>query len=138
MTLDKKNSINNILEEKRLFLPSKEFSKKSNIKSFEELQSLKKQSLDNPIKFWESFANSEIDWFEPFETVLDKANAPFFKWFKEGKLNITYNCLDRHIKNGIGNKTALIWEGEPGDYRKYTYQELLEEVCKAANALKSL
>ena len=136
MTLDKKHSINNILEEKRLFLPPKEFSEKSNIGSFEELQSLKKQSLENPIKFWESFANSEIDWFEKFKTVLDRGNAPFFKWFKEGKLNITYNCLDRHLKNGLGNKTALIWEGEPGDNRKYTYQELLIEVCKAANALK--
>ncbi len=138
MTLEKKHAINNILEEKRLFPPSKEFSGKSNIKSFEELQSLKKQSLENPIKFWESFANKEIDWFEPFQTVLDRAKAPFFKWFKEGKLNISYNCLDRHIKKGMGNKTALIWEGEPGDNRKYTYQELLDEVCKAANALKSL
>ena len=107
MTLDKKHSINNILEENRLFPPSKEFSDKSNIKSFEEFQSLKKQSLENPIKFWESFANSEIDWFEPFQTVLDRENAPFFKWFKEGKLNITYNCLDRHIKNGIGIKQLL-------------------------------
>ena len=138
MTLDKKNSINNILEEKRVFPPSKEFAENSNIKSFEELLSLKKQSLDNPIKFWESFANSEIDWFEPFKTVLDSGNEPFFKWFTEGKLNITYNCLDRHIKNGLGNKNALIWEGEPGDERKYTYQELLKEVCKAANALKGL
>ena len=138
MTLDKKNSINNILEEKRVFFPSKEFSEKANVKSFEELISLKKQSLDNPIKFWESFANSELDWFKRFETVLDGANAPFFKWFKEGELNITYNCLDRHIKNGIGHKTALIWEGEPGDNRNYTYQELLQEVCKAANAFKSL
>ncbi len=138
MTLDKKHSINNILEENRLFPPSKEFSDKSNIKSFEELKSLKKQSLENPKKFWESFANSEIDWFEPFQTVLDRENAPFFKWFKEGKLNITYNCLDRHIKNGIGNKTALVWEGEPGDNKIYTYQELLTEVCKASNALKSL
>jgi len=138
MTLDKKNSINNILEEKRIFPPSKEFAENSNIKSFEELLSLKKQSLDNPIKFWESFANSEIDWFSPFKTVLDSGNEPFFKWFTEGKLNITYNCLDRHIKNGLGNKNALIWEGEPGDDRKYTYQELLNEVCKAANALKGL
>ena len=138
MTLDKKNSINNILEEKRIFPPSKEFSKNSNIKNFEELKTLKKQSLNNPIKFWKSFANSEIDWFEPFQTVLDRGNEPFFKWFTEGKLNITYNCLDRHIKNGLGNKTALIWEGEPGDNKKYTYQELLKEVCKAANALKEL
>ncbi len=138
MTLDKKHSINNILDEKRLFSPSKEFSENANIKSLEELLYLKQQSLENPIQFWKSFANSEIEWFEPFQTVLDETNAPFLKWFKEGKLNITYNCLDRHIKNGIGNKTALIWEGEPGDSRKYTYQELLKEVCKASNALKSL
>ena len=138
MSLDKKNSINNILEEKRIFPPSKEFVEKSIIGSQEEYLNLKKKASDDPIKFWESYANSEIDWFEPFQTVLDTQDAPFFKWFKEGKLNITYNCLDRHIKNGLGGKTALIWEGEPGDSKKYTYEELLKEVCKAANALKAL
>ena len=138
MSLDKKNSINNILEEKRIFPPSKIFAENSNISSQEELKSLKKQASDNPIQFWESFAKSELDWFEPFQTVLDNENAPFFKWFKEGKLNITYNCLDRHIKRGLGGKTALIWEGEPGDSKKYTYEELLKEVCKAANALKAI
>ncbi len=138
MSLDKKNSINNILEEKRIFPPSKKFLENSNISSKEELLSLKKQASDNPIQFWESFAKSELDWFEPFQTVLDTDNEPFFKWFKEGKLNITYNCLDRHIKRGLGGKTALIWEGEPGDSKKYTYEELLKEVCKAANALKAI
>ncbi len=138
MSLDKKNSINNILEEKRIFPPSKKFSDNSNISTQEELLSLKKQASDNPIQFWESFAKSELDWFKPFQTVLDNENAPFFKWFKEGKLNITYNCLDRHIKRGLGRKTALIWEGEPGDSKKYTYEELLKEVCKAANALKAI
>jgi len=138
MSLDKKNSINNILEEKRIFPPSKKFAENSNISSQEELLSLKKQALDNPFQFWESFAKSELDWFEPFQTVLDNENAPFFEWFKEGKLNITYNCLDRHIKRRLGRKTALIWEGEPGDSKKYTYEELLKEVCKAANALKAI
>ncbi len=138
MSLDKKNSINNILEESRIFPPSKKFAENSNIRSQKEFLSLKKQALDNPTKFWESFAKSEIDWFEPFQTVLDSDNAPFFKWFKEGKINITYNCLDRHIKKGLGAKTALIWEGEPGDSKKYTYKELLKEVCKAANALKAI
>ncbi len=138
MSLDKKNSINNILEEKRIFPPSKKFAENSNISTQEELLSLKKQASDNPIQFWESFAKSELDWFEPFQTVLDNENAPFFKWFKEGKLNITYNCLDRHIKRGLGGKIALIWEGEPGDSKKYTYEELLKEVCKAANALKAI
>ncbi len=138
MSLDKKNSINNILEEKRIFPPSKKFAENSNISTQEELLSLKKQASDNPIQFWESFAKSELDWFEPFQTVLDEENEPFFQWFKEGKLNITYNCLDRHIKSGLGGKTALIWEGEPGDSKKYTYEELLKEVCKAANALKAI
>ena len=138
MALDKKKSINNILDEKRIFPPSKEFSENSNIKSQQELFDLKKQSLNNPTQFWESFAKSELDWFEPFQTVLDSENAPFFKWFKEGKLNISYNCLDRHISKGLGGKTALIWEGEPGDSKKYTYEELLKEVCKAANALKEI
>ena len=138
MSLNKKNSINNILDEKRVFPPSKEFADNSNIGTLEELTKLKKYALDNPLEFWETYANLEIDWFEPFQTVLDSENAPFFKWFKEGKLNITYNCLDRHIKNGLGSKTALIWEGEPGDSRKYTYKELIKEVCKAANALKEI
>ncbi len=138
MSLDKKNSINNILEEKRIFHPSKKFAENSNISTQEELLSLKKQASDNPIQFWESFAKSELDWIEPFQTVLDNENAPFLKWFKEGKLNITYNCLDRHIKRGLGGKTALIWEGEPGDSKKFTYEELLKEVCKAANALKTI
>ncbi len=138
MSLDKKNSINNILEETRIFPPSKEFAENSNIRSQKELLSLKKQAFDNPSQFWESFAKSELVWFEPFQTVLDSDNAPFFKWFKEGKLNITYNCLDRHIIKGLGEKTALIWEGEPGDSKKYTYTELLKEVCKAANALKEI
>ncbi len=138
MSLDKKNSINNILEEKRIFHPSKKFVENSNISSQEELLSLKKQASDNQIQFWESFAKSELDWFEPFQTVLDGENAPFFKWFKEGKLNITHNCLDRHINRGLGGKTALIWEGEPGDRKKYTYEELLKEVCKASNALKNI
>ena len=71
MSLDKKNSINNILEESRIFPPSKKFAENSNIRSQEELLSLKKQALDNPIQFWESFAKSELDWFEPFQTVLD-------------------------------------------------------------------
>ena len=78
MSLDKKNSINNILEEKRIFPPSKEFAEKSNIGSQKELLSLKKQALENPIQFWESFGRSELDWFEPFQTVLDSDDAPFF------------------------------------------------------------
>ena len=138
MELDKKNSINNILEENRIFPPSKEFSREANIRSLQDLESMKEKAKKDPIGFWDALAKSELNWFKSYETVLDKENAPFFKWFKEGQINITYNCLDRHVKNGIGDKTALIWEGEPGDNKKYSYKELLGEVCKTANALKSL
>ena len=138
MKPNKKNSINNILEENRIFAPSKEFSKNALIKNLKELIELKEAAKKDSIKFWGDYAKSEIDWFEPFQTVLDDKNAPFFKWFPEGKLNISYNCLDRHIKNGLSDKTALIWQGEPGDEKKFTYSELLKEVCKSANGLKSI
>ena len=84
MSLDKKNSINNILDEKRIFPPSKIFAENSNISSQEELLSLKKQASENPTQFWESFAKSELDWFEPFQTVLDNENAPFLNGSKKG------------------------------------------------------
>ena len=138
MELNKKNSINNILEENRTFPPLKEFSKSSLIKSKEDLFALRDEAKKDPIGFWDRYAKSEIDWFDPYETVLDENDAPFFKWFTKGKLNITYNCIDRHIKNGLGDKDALIWEGEPGDSKTFSYKDLLKEVCKAANALKSI
>ncbi len=138
MELNKKNSINNILEENRSFSPSKEFSNSAIIKSKKDLFDLREKARKNPIEFWDSYAKTEIDWFRPYETVLDGNKAPFFKWFPEGQLNITHNCLDRHIKNGLGDKNALIWEGEPGDSKTFSYKDLLKEVCKAANALKSL
>ena len=138
MELNKKNSINNILEENRSFPPSKEFSNSAIIKSKKDLSDLREKARKNPVEFWDSYAKTEIDWFRPYETVLDGNKAPFFKWFPEGQLNITYNCLDRHIKNGLGDKNALIWEGEPGDSKTFSYKDLLKEVCKASNALKSL
>ena len=129
MKLNKKNSINNILEENRIFPPSNEFSKNSLIKSPQEFFKLKEAANKNPLKFWGEYARSELKWFEPFQTVLDDTNAPFYKWFPEGKINISYNCLDRHIKNGLADKKALIWQGEPGDAKEFTYSELLKEVC---------
>jgi len=138
MQLNKNNSINNILEENRIFPPAEEFSKSANIGNIDELNNLKEEAKNNPLEFWDKYAKSEIDWFKKFNNVIDDSKAPFYKWFPEGKINITYNCLDRHVKNGLGEKTALIWEGEPGDSKKFTYKELLDDVCKASNALKSL
>ncbi|HSG09142.1 MAG TPA: acetyl-coenzyme A synthetase N-terminal domain-containing protein, partial [Longimicrobiales bacterium] len=86
--------------------------------------------------YWAEWA-SELHWFEPWNKVLDW-NPPFAKWFVGGKLNVSYNCLDRHLEGPLKNKVALVWEGEPGDERSYTYAELHREVSKFSNALKGL
>lgn len=95
-----------------------------------------KQASQDPIAFWEQQANA-LDWFEKWHTVL-KSPPPFSEWFEGGKLNACFNCIDRHVDAGLGDKTAIIWQGEPGDERKLTYNELFVEVNKCANALKSL
>ena len=91
----------------------------------------------DPEAFWARFAG-ELDWFKPWDTVLDWSDAPFAKWFVGGKLNAAYNCIDRHLDGPRKNKAAIIWEGEPGDWQVYTYRDLYREVCKFANGLKSL
>jgi len=83
---------------------------------------------------WEVAAR-RLDWATPWHTVLDWSNPPFSKWFVGGTLNAAYNCVDRHVLAGRGDKVAYFWEGEPGDSRTITYSNLLEEVCKASNAL---
>jgi acetyl-CoA synthetase len=88
--------------------------------------------------FWGKRAKELIDWQTPFTQVLDESDAPFFKWFADGKLNVSYNCLDRQVKNGLGDKVALIFEGDKGDVTKITYSDLLGRVSKFANGLRSL
>ncbi len=129
-------SIDSTLQEQRKFEPSPEFAKKAHIKSLEEYERLYKQSVEEPEKFWGNVAK-ELHWFKPWEKVLEW-NAPWAKWFEGGQINLSYNCLDRHVQGGRANKTAILWEGEPGDIRKLTYQELLTEVKKFANVLKGL
>jgi len=87
--------------------------------------------------WWASQAE-QLDWFEPFQTVLDDSNPPFYKWFTEGKLNVSHNCLDRHVEAGLGERVALHWRGEEGDERDISYAELLAEVKRFASALKDL
>ncbi len=90
------------------------------------------------ITFWDEVAKNDIEWFEPYEDVLDDSNAPFYRWFVGGKINITHNCLDRHIESK-GDKTAIIWQGEPeNEEERITYHELYNRVCRFANALKTL
>src|SRR4051794_13069057 len=87
--------------------------------------------------FWAAQAEELVTWFEPWHTVLDW-DLPFAQWFVGGKLNVAYNCLDRHVEAGHGEKVAYFWEAESGPGRTITYRELLEEVCRLANALKAL
>jgi acetyl-CoA synthetase len=131
------STIESILQEKRLFPPSPEFSIEAHIKSLEDYQQLYERAKADPQKFWADLAETELDWFQKWDTVLDW-QPPFAKWFVGGKINISYNCIDRHLTTWRRNKAALIWEGEPGDSRTLTYAQLHREVCQFANVLKQL
>jgi acetyl-CoA synthetase len=123
-----------VLQEERIFPPPPEFSAKAHIKSEAELESLRAEASADPEAFWARMAE-ELHWFRKWDTVL-KWDPPHAEWFGGGKLNLSYNCLDRHLTTWRRNKAALIWEGEPGETRTYTYQQLHTEVCKFANVLK--
>jgi acetyl-CoA synthetase len=136
-TTTQSTNIDCVLQEQRVFPPPAEFSQRAHIKSMAEYEKIYKESIEDPEKFWAGIAK-DLHWFKPWKTVLEW-NAPWAKWFSGGEINLSYNCLDFQIQKGKGNKTAIIWEGEPaGEIRKLTYQELLNEVSKFANALKKL
>jgi len=130
------NAIDSVLNEQRVFEPSDPFRAASQIKSRAEYERLYKEAKDDPEGFWAKIAQ-ELHWFKPWDRVLEW-KLPFAKWFLGGELNISYNCLDRHVASWRKNKAAIQWEGEPGDSRTLTYQQLLSEVSKCANVLKSL
>ena len=130
-------TIESILHENRTFDPPAAFSKQARIKSLAEYEQLYARAKADPEAFWAELAERELHWFKQWDQVLDW-QPPFAKWFVNGKINISYNCLDRHLTTWRRNKAALIWEGEPGDSRTYTYAQLHREVCQFANALKQL
>ena len=131
------SSITTVLKERRAFKPSKQFAKTAHLGSFSAYQKMWRESVKNPEKFWSKQAKEHLEWIKPFSKTLEW-KAPFARWFVGGKLNVSVNCLDRHCRGAGRNKAALIWEGEPGDSRVLTYQDLLREVSKCANALKQL
>ena len=133
---DPGTSIESTLKEKRVFRPPKAFSAKAHIKSMAQYERMYRESVRNPEKFWGRVAE-ELEWFKKWRQVM-QWKLPFAKWFVGGKTNICYNCLDRHLETPRKNKAALIWEGEPGEVRTLTYQQLHHEVCKFANVLKIL
>jgi acetyl-CoA synthetase len=128
--------IDSTLRENRVFPPPAEFAAKAHIKSLEEYEALYKKSIEDPEAFW-SGAAEDLHWFKRWDKVLDW-NLPWAKWFVGGKINLSYNCVDRHALGARAEKTAIIWEGEPGEIRRLTYAELHVEVQKFANALKGL
>ncbi len=131
------SSIESVLQEQRVFEPDAAFSETARIPSMAAYQKLYDEAAADPAAFWAKLAETELDWFQKWDTVLDW-QPPFAKWFVGGKINISYNCLDRHLTTERRNKAALIWEGEPGDSRTLTYAQLHREVCQMANVLKDM
>ena len=117
-----------------LYPPSADFSAKANVQAWESIRDKAEQDLQG---FWSERA-SELEWYQPWNKVLDDSNKPFYKWFTGGKVNIVHNCLDRHVKTWRKNKLALIWEGEPGDQRSFSYHALNREVSKFASVIKAM
>jgi len=137
MAGEKSKGMETMLEEKRVFSPSKEIVKRAYIKSMDEYKKMYKRSLDDPEGFWGEQAQEFIEWYKKWDKVWEWSFTKLdIKWFLGGKLNISYNCLDRQLKKR-GDKIALIFQGEPyDDYKTYTYKQLHTEVCKFANVLK--
>jgi acetyl-CoA synthetase len=129
-------NIESVLQEKRVFPPSAEFVKQANISGMDSYRKMCAEAEKDFAGFWAKLAKENLLWHKPFTKTLDESNAPFFKWFYDGELNASYNCLDRHLKSQP-DKVAIIFEADDGKVTKITYKELYHEVCRFANALKS-
>jgi acetyl-CoA synthetase len=131
------STIESVLHEKRLFEPSAQWRSSANITQAdaEALHAKAERDFDG---FWGDLAREHLLWHKPFTQVLDESKAPFYRWFGDGELNASYNCLDRNLKNGNANRTAIIFEADDGKVTRVSYQELYQRVCKLANGLKSL
>jgi len=121
-----------------VYQPSADFVKNAHISGMAAYQALCNEAETDYEGYWARLAKEFITWKTPFTKVLDESNAPFFKWFEDGTLNASYNCLDRNVEKGLGNKTALIFEADGGEVTRITYSELLAKTCQIANGLKSL
>ncbi len=129
--------IESVLQEDRLFPPSPDFVKQANVSGAAAFKALCDEAERDFTGFWGRLAREHLDWHTPFTKVLDESKAPFFRWFHDGEINASYNCLDRHLKTK-GDKTAIIFEADDGKVTRITYRQLYHKVCQFANALKSL
>jgi len=128
-------NIVSVLQEERTFAPAAGFAARARIKAAD-LERMRREAAEDPSGFWARLARQEIAWHTPFTVTLDDSAAPNYRWFTDGRLNVSFNCLDVHLEQR-GEKTAIIFEGEPGDTRRLSYRELHSEVCRFANALKA-
>ena len=129
-------NLESILRENRVFSPPQDFAQQAHVKSLAEYEAMYRRSVEDPEGFWAEAAR-ELHWFAPWEMVLEW-QEPWAKWFVGGRLNLCYNCVDRHVTNGRAEKTAILWEGEPGEVRRLSYRELHAAVQRFANVLKGL
>ena len=130
--------IESMMQENRLFPPSAEMVKQANISGMANYQAMCAEAEKDYCGFWAKHAREALSWHKPFTEVLDESKAPFFRWFHDGELNASYNCLDRNVTNGNAEKTAIIFEADGGEVTQITYRALHRRVCKFANALRSL
>ena len=129
-------NIETVLQEKRVFPPHPEFVKQANISGMATYAAMCKEAERDFEGFWAKLAREHLLWSKPFTQTLDESNAPFFKWFHDGELNASYNCLERHLKTQP-DKVAIIFEADDAKVTKITYQQLYHKVCRLANALKA-
>lgn len=132
------STINTMLVEKRVVNPSEEFAAKARISSMDQYRAMSEEASKNPDGFWRGLAESNIEWRKPFTKVLDESKAPFYTWFEDGELNVSENCLDVHLRNGNGDKTAIIFEADDGKVETVTYRQLHARVCRIANGIRAL
>ena len=125
-------------QENRIFNPPADFIKGAAIPGMDAYNKLCAEANNDYDGFWGRLAKENLYWKKPFTTVLDESKAPFYKWFEDGTTNASYICLDRQVENGLGDKTAIIFEADDSLVTTVTYKELLERVCKMANALRKM
>ncbi|MDO9158045.1 MAG: acetyl-coenzyme A synthetase N-terminal domain-containing protein, partial [Burkholderiaceae bacterium] len=130
-------SANDTATNVRVYQPSPAFVQNAAIAGMDAYNALCQEAEADYEGFWARQARELLDWKTPFTQTLDESNAPFFKWFADGTLNASYNCLDRNVEKGLGDKTALIFEADGGEVTKITYSELLAKTCRMANALRA-
>ena len=129
------STIESVSNETRIFAPPAGFVAQANVKRAD-FDALNAAAAKDFTGFWAKLARDELLWKKPFTQTLDESNAPFYKWFDDGLINVSYNCLDRNLENGNAEKVAIIFEADDGAVTRVTYRDLHQRVCRFANALK--